>query len=36
MQMPKKLMKLKNVQLINRDFTKKNFKIEKKFDYVHA
>tara|TARA_B100000767_G_scaffold269330_1_gene290998 strand:+ start:858 stop:1568 length:711 start_codon:yes stop_codon:yes gene_type:complete len=34
MQTPKKLMKLKNVQLINRDFTKKNFKIEKKFDYV--
>ena len=34
LQTSKKLMKLKNIQLINRDFTKKNFKIEKKFDYV--
>jgi ubiquinone/menaquinone biosynthesis C-methylase UbiE len=34
MQIAEKLMKQKNVQLINRDFTKKHFKIVKKFDYV--
>lgn len=28
------LKKFKNIDLINKDFTKKNFKISKKFDYV--